>query len=93
LSKIILPFPSIESYREGEPIDKSFEFNISYKNGLNSHKMTSYKSMIEKLNQWNGSIYYFGLCIPSVCRAQEIENSLNKSKNTFFCSYRNVDIF
>jgi hypothetical protein len=84
LSKIILPFPSEESYREGEPVDKLFEFNTSYKNDLNLYKFTSTKSLIEKLNQSNGSIYYFGLCIPSVCRAQEIENLLNKSEKNFF---------
>jgi hypothetical protein len=84
LSKIILPFPSVESYREGEPVYKLFEFNTSYKNDLNLHKFTSTKIRIEKLNQSNGSIYHFGLCIPSVCRAQEIENLLNKSENKFF---------
>jgi hypothetical protein len=84
LSKMILPFPSEESYREGEPVEKPFESNISYKNDLNLYKFTSTKSLIEKLNQSNGSIYNFGLCIPSVCRAEEIENLLNISENKFF---------
>jgi hypothetical protein len=84
LSKMILPFPSEESYREGEPVEKPFESNISYKNDLNLYKFTSTKSLIEKLNQSNGSIYNFGLFIPSVCRAEEIENLLNISENKFF---------
>jgi len=76
LLNLILPYPSIDSYKEGEPIEKQeFGFESSY----NLHKLSTVGAMIERLNLLNGTIYRFGICIPHVCTAHEIEDVINKS--------------
>jgi len=77
LLTLILPYPSIDSYKEGEPIVKQ-EFSL--KGGYNLPKLSTVRNMIEGLNLSNGTIYYFGICVPHVCTAHEIEDTINKSE-------------
>jgi hypothetical protein len=77
--KIILPFPSEESYREGEPVIQNTIDN-KYTKETNLETFNTVKSKINDLNLVEGAIYQLGICIPSVCSAHEIETLINRSK-------------
>jgi len=77
LLNVNLPYPSIDSYKEGEPVEKQ---EFSFKGGNNLHKLSTVKATIEGLSILNGTIYRFGICVPHVCTAHEIEDTINKSE-------------
>ncbi len=76
LMKIILPFPSEESYREEEPVIQNTIDN-KYTKETNLEIFNIVKN---GLNPVEGAIYRLGICIPSVCSAHEIETLINRSK-------------
>jgi predicted nucleic acid binding AN1-type Zn finger protein len=75
--KIILPFPSKKSYREGEPVIQN-TIATSYAKDMNLEIFNTIKSIIDRLNVAKGAIYRLGICIPSVCSAHEIETMINR---------------
>ena len=75
-----LPFPSTNSYVEGEPVPQNKDLRGKLMDSYGLTKLSAIKSMIETLNLSNGTIYKLGICIPSVCSPHEIEDTLNKSK-------------
>jgi hypothetical protein len=77
LLNLIVPYPSIDSYKEGEPIEKQ-EFSL--KGSYNFPKLSTVKNLIEGLNLSNGTIYRIGICVPHVCTPHEIEDTINKSE-------------
>lgn len=79
LLKVKMPFPSIDSYREGEPVGQQFDFKSKLLESYGLTKLSTIRGMIEGLNIANGAIYSLGICIPSVCTADEIEDTINKS--------------
>ena len=79
LMNVILPFPSISSYSEDQPIADFKEMKLFQKYyGLNSP--SSIRSFISSMDSINGTIYQMGICIPSQCSAHEIQNMLNTRK-------------
>jgi len=76
LLKLILPYPEKEDTSQNQTI----ELGSRYANEMNLQKLFTVKALIERLNLWNGTVFRFGICIPSVCSAHEIENMLNKSR-------------
>jgi hypothetical protein len=79
LMKIILPFPSKESYREGEPVIQNTIGN-KYAKEMNLENLNTVKTIIDRLNLAKGAVYRLGICIPSVCSAHEIETMINRSE-------------
>jgi hypothetical protein len=79
LMKIILPFPSKKSYREGEPMIQNTISN-KYAKEANLGNFNAIKSIITGLNLAKGAFYRLGICIPSVCSAHEIETMINRSE-------------
>jgi hypothetical protein len=79
LMKIILPFPSEESYREGEPVIQNI-IGTQYQKEINKQFSNYVKSAISGLNLIEGAVYRLGICIPSVCSAHEIETMINRSE-------------
>jgi hypothetical protein len=79
LMKIILPFPSEESYREGEPVIQN-TIATRYAKEMNLEIFNTVKGIIDSLNLAEGAIYRLGICIPSVCSAHEIETMINRSE-------------
>ncbi len=79
LLKLILPFPTQESYKEGEPVHQEFELRSQSLRNFKLEKYISVKNFIETINRWNGTFYRFGICMPSVCSGREVENMVNKS--------------
>jgi hypothetical protein len=79
LMKIILPFPSRKSYREGEPVIQNTISNKHAKE-TNLGNFNTVKSIISGLNVVKGAVYRLGICIPSVCSAHEIETMINRSE-------------
>ncbi len=79
LMKIILPFPSTEPYREGEPVIQNI-ISTRFVKETNLGNLNTVKSIIVGLNLVNGAIYRLGICIPSVCSAHEIETMINRSE-------------
>jgi hypothetical protein len=79
LMKIILPFPSYESYREGEPMIQNTIGN-KYAKEVNFENFNTVKNFIVGLNEVEGAFYRIGICIPSVCSAHEIETMINRSE-------------
>jgi len=79
LMKIILPFPSEESYREGEPVIQNTIGN-KYAKEMNLEIFNTVKRIIIGLNLAKGAVYRLGICIPSVCSAHEIETMINRSE-------------
>jgi hypothetical protein len=80
LMKIILPFPSKESYREGEPVIQNAIDN-KYAKEMNLEILATVKRIIDRLNLAKGVVYRLGICIPSVCSANEIETMINRSES------------
>jgi hypothetical protein len=78
--KIILPFPSKESYREGEPVIQNAIDN-KYAKEMNLEILATVKRIIDRLNLAKGVVYRLGICIPSVCSANEIETMINRSES------------
>ena len=81
LLNVKLPYPSMQSYADGEPTPQSQSPSLMEYYGLK--KLSTTKSMIETLNLSNGTIYRLGICVPSVCTPEEIEDTLNKSEFIF----------
>jgi hypothetical protein len=79
LMKIILPFPSKESYREVEPVIQNIIRN-KFAKETNLEIFSAVKSFIVGLNLAKGAVYRLGICIPSVCSAHEIETMINRSE-------------
>jgi hypothetical protein len=79
LMKIILPFPSEESYREGEPVIQN-TIDTQYQKEINIQFSNFVKSVNVGLNLIEGAFYRLGICIPSVCSAHEIETMINRSE-------------
>jgi hypothetical protein len=77
--KIILPFPSKESYREGEPVIQN-TIATRYAKDMNLEIFNTVKNIIDRLNLAEGAVYRLGICIPSVCSAHEIETMINRRK-------------
>jgi len=80
LMKVILPFPLRESVEETDSLDRGLNVSSKYGNNPLLRKLTI-RSIIEALNIINGRIYRMGICIPSHCRADQIENMINKSRS------------
>ncbi len=78
--KVILPYPPKGSYREGEKIIQNHGFSQNYAKEWNLQEINTVKDAVERLDLIEGVIYRLGICIPSVCSAQEFEYMLNKSK-------------
>lgn len=77
--KIILPYPSINSYKKGDPYDRTFDdTGIRYLKQFNGQNLTTLTKLIEGLNYFNGTAYRVGLCVPHYCKAHEVELFLNK---------------
>jgi len=79
LMKIILPFPSKKSYREGEPVIQNTMGN-KYAKETNLENFNTIKNIIFGLNLAEGAVYRLGICIPTVCSAHEIETMINRSE-------------
>ncbi len=80
LMKAIMPFPSIASYTEEDSkVDKGLYSGLLDHYKL--HKLSTVRAFIEALNLSNGTIFRMGVCIPSVCSAQEFENLMNKCES------------
>jgi hypothetical protein len=79
LMKIILPFPSEDSYKDGEPVIQNTIGN-KYAKETNLEIFNTVKRIIIGLNLAKGAVYRLGICIPSVCSAHEIETMINRSE-------------
>jgi len=77
LTKLILPYPSIDSYKEGEPVDNQ-EFDLGIIENLS--KFSTVRAMIDVVKILNGTIYRLGICVPHICTAHEVEDIINKSE-------------
>jgi hypothetical protein len=80
LTKVILPYPAKDSYRNGEPAYQEYGIGLQYAQEWNIQHMNTVEDKIQRLNIIEGIIYRLGICIPSVCTAQEFETALNRSK-------------
>jgi hypothetical protein len=78
--KVIVPHPPKESYKEGEPVIQNYGISPYYAKEWNLQELNSVKDKVERLDLIEGIVYRLGICIPSVCSAQEFEYMLNKSK-------------
>ncbi|CAG2111202.1 unnamed protein product [Medioppia subpectinata] len=79
LVKVILPYPSVNSYKRGDPYDPTFdEEGITPFKYLNGGNFTTITKMIENLNTYKGSSYRLGFCTPHLCKKHEIEEFINK---------------
>jgi len=76
LLKLILPYPT----KEDESFNQTIGPGSRYANEMNLQRFMTVKALVERLKLWNGALFRFGICIPSVCSAHEIENMLNKSR-------------
>lgn len=85
LMKVILPFPPKGSQIEGDYANR--ELNLGSKLGNPNLGEITIEKIIEALNRVNGTIYRMGICIPSQCKAHEVENLINKSMFELFVFY------
>jgi hypothetical protein len=79
LMKIILPYPAKDSYGDNEPVNQEYGIGLQYAQEWNLQHMNTVKDKIQRLNIIEGIVYRLGLCIPSVCSAQEFETAINRS--------------
>ncbi len=85
--KVIIPYPPVNSYNKGEPVDLSWkEESFKYFKNFKAHKVVTITRMIEGLNILDGKTFRIGVCVPALCKVHEIEEILNKSKIVEFNS-------
>ena len=70
LANLILPLPKYGSYNQSDfqNIDSTIPASHQINMGL----------FVNTLNIMGGTLYSFGICIPNTCRAEDVENVLNK---------------
>ena len=85
LVRVKVPYPSVSSYKKGDPYDPYFDdpgmtpfTGSKYLNGANA---TTLIKLIENLKIYNGSFYRLGICTPHLCKRHEIEEFINKGLN------------
>lgn len=81
LAKVVIPYPPIGSLAKGDPNPTLFD-DVKEKiaKPLGFHNMQSIRQLIELLNYNNGSIYRFGICLPSTCEPKDIASAISQSK-------------
>lgn len=81
LLNVKLPYPLISSYKSEE--DKVHPIYYDARDSIIKYyqvdKYSTVSRVIEALNIINGSIFRIGICLPSTCKAVDVENALNKS--------------
>ena len=80
LAKVNLPFPSKHNLIESELETQNLSFLLRPTEVFDT-KQVLVRNMIEALNIVNGTVFQLGVCLPSVCSPQEVQNAINKSKN------------
>ena len=70
LAKLILPLPKFGSYNQSD-------FEHFHSNTTASYQI-DIELLINTFHQYNVILYQFGICIPNTCRAEDIEEILNK---------------
>lgn len=82
LVKVVLPYPTMDSFDADQPYHPSFDdpkmttfTGEKYFNGMNATTITKF---VENLNLYQGASYRLGLCTPHHCKRREIEEFFNK---------------
>ena len=78
LAKIILPFAHKNNFVEPQLDRRDLSFVIPVTEDFDT-RLVTVRNMIGALNSVNGTIFRLGLCLPSVCSAQEVQHMVNKS--------------
>ena len=71
LAKLILPLPKSGSYNQLDFQDVDFTIYKSHEINMGL--------FFDGFHQHMESLYSFGICIPNTCRAEDVEEILNKS--------------
>ena len=80
LMKIILPYPNKEDMMNDQILNEEIKIDPKFKaNEIDLQRLTL-KTIVETLNIVSGTIYRMGVCMPSTCAPEEIEDIVNKSK-------------
>ena len=75
LLKPILPMPPMGSLKQNETIVK-LNFTFDWMQNMNFDKYVNV--ILEASNLFNRTFYRMGICMPSTCNSQEVENAINQ---------------